>query len=370
MKLFTTIRKHVLKRVIILLSVILSLLFLFVLKPHIITDFSYYTRPIWDSDPNQFNIIPHYYADNVPMENLCALHGWKKKEEVTNRVYDAIIFSVELDLLEIRIRELWDSVDMFVILESNATFTGNTKDYTFNDNRDRFEFAQSKIYHVMVEQHRLPPGEGPFYNEGQMRAHMNRALREAGIRQDDLLIMSDVDELVRGKTVDVINGCEGVPDILHLQLKNYLYSFEFYLDHGSWRAHIVKYKAEETYYSHQQVSTDLLSDSGWHCSFCFRFISDFQFKMQSYSHADRVRYQGLLKPEKIQKSICNGEDIFDMLPEAYSYREFISKWGPIQPSKSGVGLPAPLLVNSSRYKFLLPNGCLRDDYDTLNNNSL
>lgn len=83
--------------------------------------------------------------------------------------------------------------------------------------------------------------------------------------------------------------------------------------------------------------------------------------MISYSHSDRVRYNTLLNPARIQKTICDGTDIFDMPPEAYTYKDLISKLGPIESTTSGVGLPTSLLTNSSKFKFLLPGGCLRED---------
>lgn len=84
--------------------------------------------------------------------------------------------------------------------------------------------------------------------------------------------------------------------------------------------------------------------------------------MKSYSHSDRVRYQGLLDPKRIQKTICDGTDIFDMPPESYTYKDMISKLGAIESTKSGVGLPSSLLKNAKKYKFLLPGGCIREDF--------
>ena len=42
------------------------------------------------------------------------------------KVYDAILFSNEMEILEIRLRELYEFVDKFIILESDHTFTGST----------------------------------------------------------------------------------------------------------------------------------------------------------------------------------------------------------------------------------------------------
>lgn len=49
-------------------------------------------------------------------------------------------------------------------------------------------------------------------------------------------------------------------------------------------------------------------------------------------------------------------------PEAYTYKDMISKLGAIESTKSGVGLPSSLLRNADQYKFLLPGGCIREDF--------
>ncbi|EPS71738.1 hypothetical protein M569_03025, partial [Genlisea aurea] len=84
---------------------------------------SYFFRPLWDEPPPPFHRLPHYYAENVSTEVLCRLHGWSLRS-APRRVFDGIIFSNEIDILEIRWNELDNNVDKFVILESNTTFTG------------------------------------------------------------------------------------------------------------------------------------------------------------------------------------------------------------------------------------------------------
>jgi beta-1,4-mannosyl-glycoprotein beta-1,4-N-acetylglucosaminyltransferase len=75
--------------------------------------------------------------------------------------------------------------------------------------------------------------------------------------------------------------------------------------------------------------------------------------MKAYSHADRVRQQSFLNPERIQKIICNGEDLFDMLPEEYTFRDLFNKMGPIPKSASAMHLPSYLIENADNFKFLL-----------------
>lgn len=84
----------------------------------------------------------------------------------------------------------------------------------------------------------------------------------------------------------------------------------------------------------------------------------------------------LLSHERIQRVICEGKDIFNMLPEAYSYKDLLA-WMTPEPlvmysillvvldsrsvrSKSVIGVPLYVLRNPDKFKFLLPDGCLRE----------
>lgn len=319
---------------------------------------SYFLRPIWESPPKPFHEIPHYYHENVSMESLCKLHGWTMRES-PRRVFDAVLFSNEVDILTVRWNELYPYVTQFVLLESNSTFTGLPKPLTFANNREQFSFVEPRLTYGTIGG-RFKKGENPFVEEAYQRLALDQLLRIAGIQDDDLLIMSDVDEIPSAHTINLLRWCDDIPPILHLRLRNYLYSFEFYADDNSWRASVHQYKHGKTRYAHYRRSDEILSDSGWHCSFCFRHISEFIFKMKAYSHYDRVRFSHYLNPDRIQDIICKGADLFDMLPEEYTFREIIGKMGPIPQSYSAVHLPSFLLNNAEKYKYLLPGNCKRE----------
>ncbi|BFG40130.1 hypothetical protein CerSpe_264040 [Prunus speciosa] len=320
---------------------------------------SYFFRPLWDKPPTPFIRLPHYYAENVTMDHLCCLHGWSLRAE-PRRVFDGIIFSNELDMLDIRWHELYPYVTKLVILEANTTFTGIPKPLFFALNRSRFAFAEEKAVHDIFPGIVVPRGSriDPFKLEKKQRIAMNALLRHAGISYGDVLIMSDTDEIPSPHTVKLLQWCDGIPSTMHLELKHYMYSFEFPVDYSSWRATSHIY-GPRTFYQHSRQTNYLFSDAGWHCSFCFRHIEDFVFKMTAYSHADRVKRREFLNYGRIQELICRGDDLFDMLPEEYSFKELIKKMGPIPRSASAVHLPAYLIKNVDKFRFLLPGGCLR-----------
>ncbi|XP_057967398.1 uncharacterized protein LOC131157344 [Malania oleifera] len=321
---------------------------------------SYFFRPLWDKPPPPFEHLPHYYAENVSMDHLCRLHGWSLRSK-PRRIFDGIIFNNELDMLEIRWRELYPYVSKFVILESKTTFTGIPKPLFFSSKRDQFAFAEGKIVHGVFSGRVATHGSrrDPFVLEAEQRGTMNGLLRRAGISSGDLLIMSDTDEIPSPHTLKLLQWCDGFPPVMHLELRHYMYSFEFPVDYSSWRATTHIYNPG-TRYRHSRQSDIILSDAGWHCSFCFRHIKEFVFKMTAYSHADRVRWKHFLNHSRIQRIICRGDDLFDMLPEEYTFQDLIKKMGSIPHSASAVHLPASLIEHADKYKFLLPGGCLRE----------
>ncbi|KAM0946982.1 putative beta-1,4-mannosyl-glycoprotein 4-beta-N-acetylglucosaminyltransferase [Dioscorea sansibarensis] len=320
---------------------------------------SYFLRPLWQSPPKAFNDMPHYYHEDVSMKELCQLHGWRVRE-TPRRVFDAVLFSNEIDILSIRWNELHPYVSEFIILESNSTFTGVKKPLFFAENRHLFNSFDSRLTYGTVGG-RFMRGENPFVEEAYQRIALDQLIRIAGIRDGDLLIMSDVDEIPSGHTINLLRWCDDIPEILHLRLRNYIYSFEFFIDNNSWRASVHQYRPGKTRYGHFRRTDTILSDSGWHCSFCFRYISDFIFKMKAYSHVDRVRFSYFLNPSRIQDVICRGKDLFDMLPEEYTFRDIIGKMGPIPHSYSAVNLPKYLIQKADKFQFLLPGNCKREN---------
>ncbi|KAL7608090.1 hypothetical protein Lser_V15G13244 [Lactuca serriola] len=319
---------------------------------------TYFLRPLWQSPPKPFVHIPHYYHENISMASLCKLHGWEVRD-YPRKVYDAVLFNNEVDMLKIRWKELHPYITQFVLLETNSTFTSIPKPHYFAINREKFDFIETRLTYGTIGG-RFRKGENPFIEEAYQRVALDHLLRIAGIEDGDLLIMSDVDEIPSAHTIDLLRWCDGPPPVIHLNLNNYLYSFEFNVDHDSWRASVHQYQKGKTRYVHYRQTDFLLADSGWHCSFCFRKISDFVFKMKAYSHTDRVRFSHFLDPRRIQNVICNGDDLYDMLPEEYTFRDIISKMGRIPHSYSGVHLPSYLLNHADKYKYLLPGNCVRE----------
>jgi hypothetical protein len=117
------------------------------------------------------------------------------------KVYDCFTFFNELDLLEIRLEELWDVVDYFVLAESNVTHTGMFKPLYFDLNKQRFEKYAQKIRHIVVDD--MPGGEDNlWFRENHQRRCLARGLGDKS--PDDLIIVTDADEIPRASVVSSI----------------------------------------------------------------------------------------------------------------------------------------------------------------------
>lgn len=113
-------------------------------------------------------------------------------------VIDAFPFHDELDILEMRLTELYDAVDWFVIVEANVTHQDRPKPSHFRDNLSRFDQFSDKIISVWAEN--LPTATvdpDPWAREVAQREFISDGLNQIGVHDHDIVLQSDVDEIPR-----------------------------------------------------------------------------------------------------------------------------------------------------------------------------
>jgi len=114
-------------------------------------------------------------------------------------VWDCFMFGGELDLLELRLAELGDVVDHFLICEAERTQTGLAKPLHYFLNRDRFARWNDQIVHVVAELDEQ--ASHPWRREEQQRRAMRDVLRGRA-HPDDAVIVGDVDEFLDRHVVE------------------------------------------------------------------------------------------------------------------------------------------------------------------------
>ncbi len=113
------------------------------------------------------------------------------------KIYDCFTFYNEFELLELRLKELYDSVDYFVIVESDHTFTNRKKEWLFDKNREKYSKWSDKIIHIKFESNLH---DDPWLNEADQRNAIMLGCKDA--TAEDIIIVSDCDEILRPKAVD------------------------------------------------------------------------------------------------------------------------------------------------------------------------
>ncbi len=197
------------------------------------------------------------------------------------KVITASPFFNELDLLEIKVREMGDSVDAHLIVESTRTFTGIPKPLHFAENEARFAGLSHKIIHVVCE---LPEhAKSPWDREWVQ----HRAIREAvAALSPEIVIWGDTDEIPRADTVERFRAM-GVKTAI-VDLDRLLYFFDrFDVTDRPTASRIGIYDAGASPQPWRgMVDLPTVADAGWHCQY-FQFGNRDHLldKLRATSHA-------------------------------------------------------------------------------------
>lgn len=106
-------------------------------------------------------------------------------------IYDCFPFFNELDILEIRLNELNDVVDKFVLVEATKTHSGKDKPLFFEENKNRFSKFLDKIIHIVVDDD--IELKSTWSLENYQRNCISRGLTNC--KDDDIILISDCDEI-------------------------------------------------------------------------------------------------------------------------------------------------------------------------------
>lgn len=124
------------------------------------------------------------------------------------KLIDAFMFFDELDVLELRLTELGDTVDTFVLVEADVTHQNEPKPFHYLDNQERFAPWADKIVHVAATD--LPTYPNPWSREHAQRDWIGVGLARLDLAADDIVLYSDVDEVPRALHARNVRPGDGV----------------------------------------------------------------------------------------------------------------------------------------------------------------
>lgn len=130
-------------------------------------------------------------------------------------VIDTFLFAGEIEMLKLRLDYLNDSVDYFIIAESNQFFTGESKNFEFLVNNSEFEKYEHKIHYVSFE----PNVPEKDFEKQQRNSLRNKIIELAD--ENSIILHSDVDEIPDKTKFEQINEIIKNTGIVSLLQKTY-----------------------------------------------------------------------------------------------------------------------------------------------------
>lgn len=244
-------------------------------------------------------------------------------------IYDCFTFFNELDLLELRLHELDEAVDFFVLVEATRTHSNQEKPLFFNENKGRFKAFLPKIIHIIVDDFPDKP-EDRWTLENFQRDAIMRGL--VNCKPNDSIIISDIDEIVKGKSV---LKYKNRPGIKFFRQKMYYYYFNCQAIGITWKpAKMIRYKdlkspqwlrvypapldnptrrmvkrANLKHRLRRLIGLDAhIMNGGWHFSY-LGGIEKVRSKIHSFAHGEYDNYS-ITSDDNLLRAIEKGEDLF------------------------------------------------------------
>ena len=237
---------------------------------------------------------------------------------------DAFIFFNEKELVELRIKYLNSIVDFFVVVEANITHQGKKKDWNFpkilEENLSEFS-SKIKYYQLKINPDKIKneeswivgdiKGDDAWRIENFQRNYIKTACKE--FSNEDILIISDVDELPSKKRLNFIKSCD-FKTIAPIVLEQYLFHIDCnFLKWEQWLGSIVTTMELCNDYSPNQHRRDRnkishFNDGGWSFS-SFGGPKKIVEKFEAFAHKEfnNDKFKDINHIINCQKT---GEDLF------------------------------------------------------------
>ncbi len=228
------------------------------------------------------------------------------------KVIDAFTFFNELDILKLRLAELNDVVDTFILVEATLTFSGLPKPLYFQENKHLFEPYLHKIVHVVIDG--LPKeNTWTWTRETMQRNAIWNSASQLNLNPDDIFMWMDVDEIPDSDKVAELKT-QGLPGGIHcFSMDMYYYNFTCKSPNPWTHAKVSEVGALGSSPNLTVLRTTgqypTLSPGGWHMS----YFGDAEFirkKLQSFSH-DEFNTAYFTDLNRISAKIEAGTDLFD-----------------------------------------------------------
>ncbi len=253
------------------------------------------------------------------------------------KIYDTFQFFNELDLLEIRLELLYDTVDYFVICESKKTHSGKEKKLHYLENISNFEKYKEKIiyididfpddiyqikkygepltkkeltYNKIIDIFNSEDGEWKK-NPNWCREQLQREFIKLGLlgaNENDIIMISDLDEIPDPQKIKWLDFST---DAKYCLLQDCHYYYINNICSTNWYGNAIvsyQYTKEKSLSSirTERTTYQKIFNGGWHLSF-MGGEERIKEKIEGYAHQEYNRKKVLIN---IPNSLKKNNDLF------------------------------------------------------------
>jgi beta-1,4-mannosyl-glycoprotein beta-1,4-N-acetylglucosaminyltransferase len=278
---------------------------------------------------------------------------------MNRKIFCCFPFFRELELLKLKLEELYDTVDYFILVEANTTHSGLPKPLFYKENEKLFEKYSDKIIY-QCENNMLDifnnPVESPDRDEitnflikrvnastwfplNVLSYFLDTYQKESVIRSlfkyaqdDDIVVLGDLDEIPKASTIKEIVEDYDDDEIFHMEHSIFWYALNLQKTDEIWYGNILTSfrRFKEIGFCNMRVNKkgNFVSNAGWH--FTYQGNSDtIKNKIESWGE------QSLNVPQvkdniidNINNCLTNGRDLFfrpakfELIPITYETHPF------------------------------------------------
>ncbi|PID92052.1 MAG: hypothetical protein CSA96_05240 [Bacteroidetes bacterium] len=239
------------------------------------------------------------------------------------KLFDCILYNGEIEVLLLRLGLMSPFVDRFIILESPLTFSNRKKELAFPAQKHYLKNYLQQIDYRVIDDF------GHCRDAWDREHHVRNRLRDlAGGNPDDLIIISDTDEILN---LQAIADRLVLPGINLIQLSTYYgfinlrstekIQFSLLADLQSTEGHFLGDRTKYKLLDHNLIE-DYNGCNGGHFTYQFGYKLDlYRKKIQGFSHQE-FNTERILSKRRIKKCLNYQLDIL----ERYEYRYELVGW--------------------------------------------
>jgi beta-1,4-mannosyl-glycoprotein beta-1,4-N-acetylglucosaminyltransferase len=237
------------------------------------------------------------------------------------KIYDCFTYFNEDLILDMRLNILNKYVDYFVIVEGNKTHSGKAKKKNFQI--EKFQKFKKKIKYFFIED--MPKTNNSWELENFQRNQIELGLEKAN--KEDLIVISDCDEIPNLKEIKNINTKEFNKNIFVFEQKCFYYKlnllnpksnpwhgtklvrYDFLKKFTPQKIRSYKTKQYPFWRIDKPKNVIIIKNGGWHFSF-LNNLNNIKLKLRSYAHTE-FNKKIFLNNRNLLNKLKNYKDLFD-----------------------------------------------------------